>query len=55
MSKKSTEVNIAAMYKELDKLIKAESDTKQILKTCNKSKFSIVSKQPTLSLIFLTI
>jgi len=36
MSKKSTEVNIAAMYKELDKLIKAESDTKQILKTCNK-------------------
>lgn len=39
MSKKAAEVNITSMYKELDKLTKAETDTKQILKTCNKSKF----------------
>jgi len=36
MSKKAAEVNITSMYKELDKLTKAETDTKQILKTCNK-------------------
>lgn len=36
MSKKAAEVTITSMYKELDKLIRADSDTKQILKTCNK-------------------
>ena len=44
MSKKAAEVTITSMYKELDKLIRADSDTKQILKTCNKSKFCSIVK-----------